>query len=96
MADSTITLKDGRTISVYNDEGTPCLDLYELLPDIECCYNTDYRRGKTYSQHEREVLTPALEALGLVMKGEWYSTDGDSFGPLVRGIKTDKGIVTYG
>lgn len=96
MADSTFKVADGRTITAHDYNGKMYIDLFELLPDVDVIYNTDHRKGKTYANHEREVLTPALQELGLVVVGVWYSTDGDSFGPLVRGIKTDKGIVTYG
>lgn len=42
-----------------------------------------------YAEWEREVATPALEALGYTVTG-WETTDGDSFGPLVRKVTVEK------
>lgn len=72
--------------------GDNFLDLYELLPNAAFDF-TQYRKC------EREVLTPALEALGFKV-GEWWSSDADSFGPLVRAVRVSKdgktSIATYG
>lgn len=42
-----------------------------------------------YATWEAEVATPALEALGYKVRG-WRTTDGDSFGPLVRMVTVEK------
>ena len=62
--------------------------LEDLLPENVWedprCYTSHY-----YHEWEREVATPALEALGY-MVGLWWTTDGDSFGPLVRCVELTK------
>lgn len=64
------------------------IDLFVLLPKVK----VDYEH---YAKCEKEVLTPALEHLGIHVLGSWYTGDGDSFGPLSRCICTDRGIVVY-
>lgn len=49
-----------------------------------------------FDKHEREVLTPALQAAGFRPIGSWYSGDGDSWGPLTRCLRTDRGTIFYG
>lgn len=63
--------------------------LYDLLPDLEVDYEHYYRC-------EQGVIGPALRAAGYEHLGVWFTGDGDSWGPLTRCIRTDKGIVVYG
>lgn len=73
-------------------------DLGELLTD-ELFNHPDCFSSSGYSNWEREVATPALEALGYQV-GRWWNEDGDSFGPLVRAVELTKDgvaeIYTYG
>ncbi len=40
-----------------------------------------------YYEGEREILTPRLIAAGYSVLNQFYTIDGDDFGPLVRGVK---------
>lgn len=40
-----------------------------------------------YAVGEINILIPALESVGYTILGEWYSSEFDSFGPLIRSIK---------
>jgi len=56
---------------------------------------------KDYYKGEKELLTPQLIKAGYKIRGDWFSLDSDSFGPLVRGIKVItpegiEGIIQYG
>jgi hypothetical protein len=64
-------------------------DLYDI---IGAAPYEDMRAfdSRLYSVWEREVATPALEALGYKVLS-WETTDGDSFGPLVRTVTVEKG-----
>lgn len=67
-----------------SDEG----DLWDLLPDEvsnhpACCDSV------RYLEWERQIATPALRALGYEPRN-WRTTDGDSFGPLVRAVDLTK------
>lgn len=55
------------------------VDLFDVLPDANPCYDVP-----GYGAAEREQLTPALEAAGYEVHGDWRTGDGDSFGPLTR------------
>ncbi|WP_165968579.1 hypothetical protein [Saccharopolyspora elongata] len=54
------------------------MNIYDILPDISIDYSN-------WRQSERDVITPALVAAGYKV-GEWYTADGDSFGPLCRAV----------
>lgn len=80
-----------------SDEGDD-FNLFDLLPEEvanhpACC---DSRR---YDEWENDIAAPALLSLGYVASG-WHTIDGDSFGPLVRGVTLTKDgkrqIYTYG
>lgn len=64
------------------------LDLLGLLPEDvvnhKWCFDS-YR----YADWEWEIATPALLAMGFRV-GRWRTTDGDSFGPLVRAVDLTK------
>lgn len=38
----------------------------------------------TYREEERTLATPALEAAGYSIQGDWFDGERDSFGPLTR------------
>jgi len=64
------------------------IDLYDVIgaahyEDLRCFDSV------RYEVWEREVATPALEALGYRVI-DWRTTDGDSFGPLVRTVVVEK------
>lgn len=63
-------------------------DLFSLLPK-EAANHPDCFDSTYYSRWEREIATPALRAAGYEPSG-WHTTDGDSFGPLVRGVTLTK------
>jgi hypothetical protein len=63
---------------------TTYIDLYDVAPDVKVNYSE-------YWASERDVITPALEAAGYQIVGSWYTGDGDSFGPLTRGLR-DRGV----
>jgi hypothetical protein len=71
------------------------VDLYEILPAVEIDYSRWYKS-------ERENINPALRDLGYTFRDDgWWSSDGDSFGPLVRALAaTDKNgknvVISYG
>ena len=71
--------------------------VYDILPDIEVEYDHD-----KFHKCEREVISPALRELGYEIgdKPYWYTSEGDSFGPLSRAIRASKDgkpvIVWYG
>ena len=55
--------------------------------------------GRDYWKWEEQIAQPRLEALGFTVN-RWYTIDGDSFGPLVRGVNVvkdgDKQTLSYG
>jgi hypothetical protein len=75
-------------------------DFEDLLQTIGDVALTDYcaQHGR-YINWEEKIASPALSAQGLTVV-QWYTIDGDSFGPLVRGVKvydnTKAMILTYG
>lgn len=64
------------------------LNLLDLLPEevVNHPYCFDSLR---YADWEQEIATPVLRTLGYEPK-RWRTTDGDSFGPLVRGVTLTK------
>ena len=63
-------------------------DLGVIIPDALFSHPHCYS-SKHYSQWEKEIAEPFLIEKGYkVLK--WYSTDEDSFGPLVRAVDTEK------
>lgn len=75
---------DKRFRDASTDEPAAELDLLDLLPD-EITNHPDCFHSTRYARWEREIATPALRALGYEPK-DWRTTDGDSFGPLVRAV----------
>lgn len=69
-------------------------DLSELVPDAAFedprCYS------RRYWEWEKEVATPHITAAGFTIV-RWYSTEADSFGPLIRAVdvKKDDVLTTY-
>lgn len=60
---------------------TKYLDAFEIIgDDVEFDY-FDYRNEEEF------VLTPAIIRAGYKVKGGWFTSDGDSFGPLVRAVR---------
>lgn len=67
-------------------------DLHEVFPDLDCSEHSGYcstSGPKDYSDWEKEVAEPALVAAGYSIN-YWSTTDGDSFGPLVRRVSVTK------
>lgn len=77
------------------------LNLLDLFPEDERDRLTGNPHfcGYDYTRWEDEIATPALIALGYSVR-QWWSADGDSFGPLVRAVEVVKDGVkktyTYG
>lgn len=73
---------------------TKYLDAFEIIgDDVEFDYS-NYRNEEVF------VLTPALIRAGYRVRGGWYTSDGDSFGPLIRAVKAvnqagENLIITY-
>jgi len=82
-----------------HDRNIPIKDLFD---EISRLHEGDPRCYNEYLTWERDVATPALEEKGWRVLRDWYTGDGDSFGPLVRCIKCErvdsyeKVIFTYG
>ena len=68
---------------------TQYLYLEDILPDIKVDY-------ADYVKCENEIISPALESAGYNICSNWFTGDGDSFGPLTRCIITNKGTIVYG
>lgn len=60
------------------------LDLFDLLPE-EVCNHPACFDSVRYREWEQDIATPVLRSLGWE-PSNWRTTDGDSFGPLVRGV----------
>lgn len=69
-------------------ETTDELNLLDLLPD-EITNHPDCFDSRNYDRWELEIATPALRAMGYE-PSRWRTTDGDSFGPLVRAVDLTK------
>jgi hypothetical protein len=63
-------------------------NLGDLLPDA-LFNHPDCFSSCGYWRWEKEVAQPAIEAQGFEVI-RWYSTDEDSFGPLVRAVDVRK------
>lgn len=61
-------------------------DLFNVIAgtDLRGCFSDDYRLWEEW------VANPALKSRGYKVLGHWYTVDGDSFGPLVRGVMVEK------
>lgn len=84
--------------SSINIAALPCNegDLMAVLGPV----STQGMYSDVYTDWERHIAEPRLRELGYHIIG-WRTTDGDSFGPLVRGVLVRKGngpleILTYG
>lgn len=64
------------------------LGLETLLPP-ELFDHPDFCSSRYYWRWEDEVAAPKLRELGYEVK-RWWSTDSDSFGPLVRAVELVK------
>jgi hypothetical protein len=64
------------------------LDLYQILPEVDVNF-------EHYVRHEQEVISPALINAGYKLQSNWFDGERDSYGPLSRAIRTDKGTVVY-
>lgn len=57
------------------------LSVFDIIgDDVEFDYSD-------YLNEEEQVLSPALIRAGYRVVGNWYTSDGDSFGPLVRAVR---------
>lgn len=81
-------MDDARGENPFEDVEAAEKDLLDLLPD-EITNHPDCFHSTFYDRWEREIATPALRALGYEPSG-WRTTDGDSFGPLVRAVDLSK------
>jgi hypothetical protein len=68
------------------------LDLMQLLPD-EVLNHPDFGSSRNYQRWEEDLAAPALRAQGFE-PSNWRTTDGDSFGPLVRAVDLTKNGIT--
>lgn len=70
-------------------------DLFEIVPDLDSrgCFSREYYLWEEW------VATPVLKRHGYKVI-HWYTVDGDSFGPLARGVIVEKDgekkLLTYG
>jgi hypothetical protein len=69
------------------------VDVYDAVPGITIDYGN-------YWRSESDVITPALTAVGYQV-GQWYTAEGDSFGPLCRAARAtapdgSSVVVSYG
>lgn len=64
------------------------VDIRDLIPGIRPSF-TDYWTT------EQEVLSPALREAGYALHCNWYTSEGDSFGPLSRAIQASKDGVEF-
>lgn len=72
--------------------------LHDVLPNITSNYADGYcaqpsahtpNQRKFYWDWEKDVATPALQALGFKVI-RWYDGERDSFGPLSRVVELEK------
>lgn len=57
------------------------VDVHDIVGnDVEIDYTRFY-------ESEREILTPAIKKAGYRIIGNWWTSEGDSFGPLSRSLK---------
>lgn len=64
------------------------LDLSELVPD-DAFNHPDCFNSANYWRWEQDVAQPIIEQQGYRVL-RWFSTDQDSFGPLVRAVEVEK------
>lgn len=74
------------------------IDLFNIVDDDGGKLELDIDFGE-YAKSEREIITPALIALGYQV-GQWHDGERDSFGPLSRCARVTKNnetkVVVYG
>lgn len=63
-------------------------DLSDLVPD-DAFTHPDCFSSASYWRWEKEVAQPIIEEKGYRVI-RWFSTDQDSFGPLVRAVEVEK------
>jgi hypothetical protein len=72
------------------------VNIFDLIGKVRM---ENYCSSKNYWIWEQNVAEPALILAGFKI-GKWQTLDGDSYGPLVRGIKVVKDnnpfMATYG
>lgn len=73
--------------------GTPLLYLTDVIGDS--VDYTNFCSSTKYDVWETDVAIPALKQLGFKVLGHFYTTEGDSFGPLTRGCRVEKDGVQY-
>ncbi|HET6285766.1 MAG TPA: hypothetical protein VFG15_03315 [Amycolatopsis sp.] len=56
------------------------LNIDDIIPTLPLDFDN-------YMQCEEEVITPALLEAGYAVTGSWYTSEGDSFGPLSRAVE---------
>jgi len=69
------------------------LDLMEVLgDDVSLTHHCDSR---LYYNWEVNVAIPLLKEKGYKIEGPFYTLEGDSFGPLSRGIRVSRDGTHY-
>lgn len=86
--------------------GVKYIDLWEIegiqsdIGAFEFYTMKDGRQYPAYIDGERNILTPALKKAGYELLGDWYTGEGDSFGPLSRCIDAahngESIVIVYG
>jgi hypothetical protein len=72
----------------------PTLYLRDLGISFEG-FSFSLRGENSYWKGEEKILAPQLVAKGFKIIGNWYTTDGDGFGPLSRGVQVEKdGVIS--
>lgn len=84
------------TTTAWPDGGTSCLSCSDggdsdanVLYLHKICPGLADVDPYAYDRMETEIYTPALEKLGYTV-GKWYTSEGDSFGPLSRSVAVTK------
>jgi len=75
-------------MSAAEDNEQEELDLLELLSE-EILSHPLFMHSREYWKWEQQVAAPELVKLGYEVQS-WIMLDGDSFGPLVRGVYLKK------
>ena len=63
-------------------------DLLDIIGE-DLANQPGYATSSGYLDWERKVAEPALKGLGYKVR-QWWTSDGDSFGPLVRAVNVER------
>lgn len=84
--------------SIQDNDGAESLELLDIIGHNLA--ESDNYCSPRYWIWETLVAIPALNNLGYEIVGSFYTLEGDSCGPLVRGIRVSKDgsqrLLTYG